>query len=262
MPNNSTPILFPLDAIQTDYNTGDAIAFTLQGFDFDGDSLIFSANGLPAGAILDSITGNFNWIPILGQEGAYNISFAVSDGIDSNTLPLILNISPKPAINNAPVLDAIGDKFVAAGSNLNFIVSASDADGDALSFVAENLPEGAVFNAGTGEFNWIPLISQVGNYVAGFTVTDGILNDFQNVNIEVTDAPNNNTGSGENGNGNDNKGKKGREKTKDNKGREIKIEKKKFKTERIKIKEESKFDKQLIKFNEKKFKFREKKYSV
>jgi hypothetical protein len=75
--------------------------------------------------------------------------------------------------NTPPTLDPIGNKNVAEGQLLEFIVTASDPDEDNLTFSASNLPLGAVFDTNTATFNWTPGFGDAGNYTnVEFTVTD------------------------------------------------------------------------------------------
>lgn len=77
--------------------------------------------------------------------------------------------------NTPPVLAPIGSQTASEGSPLSFRVIATDADGDALSCTASDLPPGAIFSDngdGTGEFAWTPGFDQSGNYAVTFTVVD------------------------------------------------------------------------------------------
>ncbi|MDD5702884.1 MAG: putative Ig domain-containing protein [Dehalococcoidales bacterium] len=56
------------------------INFNIQAVDPDGGEMVYQAEGLPAGATLDSSTGAFSWIPNYAQAGVYNIRFTVTDG--------------------------------------------------------------------------------------------------------------------------------------------------------------------------------------
>jgi hypothetical protein len=76
--------------------------------------------------------------------------------------------------NRAPAFTAIGDRSVTAGQLLSFTVSATDADGDSLTYAASNLPAGAAFDSATRTFSWAPTTLQVGGYPGvHFTVSDG-----------------------------------------------------------------------------------------
>jgi len=74
---------------------------------------------------------------------------------------------------------------VVEGQTLEFTITATDPDGDPLTFSAYNLPDGASFNAVTGTFSWTPRYDQAGVYVVRFEVSDGELSDFEDVTITV-----------------------------------------------------------------------------
>ncbi len=93
-----------------------------------------------------------------------------------------------PNINNhAPMLNPIGNQVVDLGGTLNFTVTASDPDGDALSFTATNLPPGAVFDPETRSFTWTPTpgINPTGTYDVTFIVFDGVLSDSEKITITI-----------------------------------------------------------------------------
>jgi hypothetical protein len=86
-----------------------------------------------------------------------------------------------PQVNRAPVLAAIGNTSVRAGSPLTFTVRATDPDGNRLTYSASNLPANATFNPTTRTFTWAPVTDQVGIYTVTFSVTDGSLSDSETV---------------------------------------------------------------------------------
>jgi hypothetical protein len=57
-------------------------------------------------------------------------------------------------LNRAPVLTPIGDRVGTVGQPLEFFVSASDPEGDVLTFSTQNLPSGATFDSALGRFYW------------------------------------------------------------------------------------------------------------
>ena len=87
--------------------------------------------------------------------------------------------------NHAPVLAPIGHKVVAERSAVSFTVSATDADGDSLTFSASGLPNGAAFDPATRTFSWTPTYDQSGSYTIRFQVTDGRSTDYEDVTITV-----------------------------------------------------------------------------
>lgn len=92
-------------------------------------------------------------------------------------------------LNSAPVLSPIGAKSVNENQTLSFIVSATDVNGDALTYSATNLPSGASFNTGTKTFSWTPNHNQSGTYPdVRFAVTDGYLTASENITITVNNV--------------------------------------------------------------------------
>lgn len=68
------------------------------------------------------------------------------------------------ALYNAPLLAAIGNQTVTEGQLLQFTISATDPDGDTLTYSATGLPAGATFDPVTRTFSWTPTLAQVGSY--------------------------------------------------------------------------------------------------
>jgi len=82
-------------------------------------------------------------------------------------------LATPPNVNQAPVLETIGNQSVDENVALTFTLSATDADGDTLTYSATDLPSGATLNSSTGAFSWTPDYSQAGSYSLTFSVNDG-----------------------------------------------------------------------------------------
>lgn len=84
---------------------------------------------------------------------------------------------PPPAggsTNNAPTISGTPQTQVVAGTAFEFVPTASDADGDVLTFSIENRPAWATFNASTGRLSGTPDDSDIGTYAGiRIRVTDG-----------------------------------------------------------------------------------------
>ncbi|MBI4972626.1 MAG: S8 family serine peptidase [Candidatus Omnitrophica bacterium] len=72
---------------------------------------------------------------------------------------------------------------------LIFRVTASDPNGDKLTFSVKDLPQGATFDPATQIFRWQPTTSQGGKYKVTFSVSDGELTDFETITINVVGNP-------------------------------------------------------------------------
>lgn len=162
-------------------NEGQLLGFNLSAVDVDGDTLVYSATGLPAGAAL--MDNYFSWTPGYDQAGIYNMTFIASDGTVavSETISVTVNNT-----NRAPVLSNIGDKLANENYSLSFVISASDPDGDTLIYSASGLPAGAVLSGNI--FSWVPDYTQAGVYPVTFTASDGSLSASESITITVNDT--------------------------------------------------------------------------
>ena len=79
----------------------------------------------------------------------------------------------------------IGNRSVSSKQTLTFSISATDSDGDSLTYSVSNLPSGASFNSAARTFSWSTKPPDVGNYNVTFTVSDGELSDSETITISV-----------------------------------------------------------------------------
>ncbi|MBW6517748.1 MAG: putative Ig domain-containing protein [ANME-2 cluster archaeon] len=177
---DTAPVLGLIGAKSIDEEN--AIAFTISASDVDGDSLVYAASSIPAGASFNTASGAFSWTPADGQAGTYVVTFTVTDGFLSDSEVVTISVN---AVNHAPVMGSIGARSIDEEVVLTFTISASDEDGDRLVYSATNLPDGASIDAVTGAFSWTPGDGQAGTYVVTFEVSDGVFGDSQAVTITV-----------------------------------------------------------------------------
>ena len=153
---------------------GQSYGFTPVASDPDGDPLRFSVVNLPPWASFDSTTGRLAGTPAESAAGEYvGISVSVSDGAATASLPAF-SVVVEPA-NRAPVIAGSPTGTVTAGQAYRFVPSASDPDGDALTFRISNKPAWASFNTATGELSGTPDSTAVGTYAnIQVSVSDGM----------------------------------------------------------------------------------------
>jgi hypothetical protein len=90
--------------------------------------------------------------------------------------------------NNAPFQYAIGNKVVNENENLQFNVTATDADNDTITY-GTNATKGT-FNTTTGNFSWTPAYGDAGFYYWNFNSSDGYGGvATENVTITVNNVP-------------------------------------------------------------------------
>jgi PKD repeat protein len=177
---NRPPVLNPIEPQTID--EGLELQFTVTASDPDGDILTYSSPDMPAGAALDATTGIFAWTPGYDQAGQYTVTFTVSDGKLADFEDVAINVIN---FNLPPELDPVGPKSVNEGEELLITLSASDPDGDPLTYSTGTLPTGATFDPGTKTFTWTPGFDQAGLYSVTFSVSDGSNPNTEDVTITV-----------------------------------------------------------------------------
>lgn len=98
------------------------------------------------------------------------------------------------SINHTPTLNPVSDQIIQAGSNQTVSFSASDEDGDALSYSISGIPGFGTFTDngdGTASLQLAPATSDIGNYNVSVTVSDAELSAIRSFQITVieTDPP-------------------------------------------------------------------------
>ena len=138
------------------------VTFDANGADSDlpSNTLTYSLIGAPAGASIDSGTGEFTWTPTEAQGGqAYAFTVRISDGTLHADRAVTITVNE---VNSAPTLDTISNQTVNELTPVTFTASASDTDDPAnsLTFSLIGAPSGASINPTTGAFAWTPSEAQ------------------------------------------------------------------------------------------------------
>lgn len=132
-------------------------------------------------------------ITTFGPGGA--VTFAapnpVTETVEKQETVFWIPLPPSSSLNHAPVITAIAPQMVGEGLTRTFVVTATDADGEVLTYSALDLPLGATFTPGTRTFAWTPGFDQAGTYAMRFLVNDGVFPiaaaDTEHVAITVVD---------------------------------------------------------------------------
>jgi hypothetical protein len=189
---NSAPVIS--GAAPASVAVGQAYSFQPIASDADGDSLQFSIANRPAWATFDGSSGRLSGTP--ASAGTYSdIVISVSDGTASSSLPAFtVSVNPVTPDNSAPIIAGTPAGSVTEDSTYAFRPSASDADGDTLSFSISGRPVWANFDSATGRLSGTPDNSHVGSHAnIVISVTDGqsvvSLNPFSIQVLNSNDAP-------------------------------------------------------------------------
>ena len=166
---------------------------TLSASDVNGDALTYSVVTSPTKGTVTLNGASFIYVAGAGMTGADSFTFRVSDGTtDSNVATVSINIGT-PA--NTPPVANNGSLAVAHNTVTNGTLSASDADGNALTYtLVSNGSRGtaAITNASTGAYTYTPQMGQSGSDSFTFRVNDGA-QDSLDATISVSIAAPGNT---------------------------------------------------------------------
>jgi Bacterial Ig domain len=161
---------------------------TLSASDPDGDYLAFYLVDLPAHGWVSYIsnTGAFSYTPYPDYHGSDSFTYKVNDGtLDSSPATVSVTIN---SVNDAPV--ATGALFTIDEDNpLYGTLTATDVDGDSLSFRLTTQPNhGIALAASGGAFSYFPNKDFFGQDSFGFVANDGHV-DSDEAKIVVTVNP-------------------------------------------------------------------------
>jgi YD repeat-containing protein len=151
---------------------------------FQGSLSEPAALRLNGAAVAVDADGRFDHGPVALAPGTNVFTLEATDAAGNRTT-LVVRVTL--VLNRTPVLAPIADQTAAVGATLSFQVAAMDPDGDELSYCIRELPlpEGAEFNAATGEFRYRPIAEQAGTLVLTFCASDGELLAEQQVTIDI-----------------------------------------------------------------------------
>ena len=158
--NPNAPVVTP-PANQTN-NEGDVVSgVTVTATGGDGNPLTFSATNLPAGLTINSATGEISGTLTGQSAGNYTVDVSATDGTNTGTASFTWTV----ADITTPVVTPPADQTNNEGDVVTGVpVTATDADGDTLTFSAMNLPNGLTINATTGVISGTLAAGSAGTY--------------------------------------------------------------------------------------------------
>jgi Putative Ig domain len=158
----------------TSIKAGDYYFFRPKASDPEGRTLRFSIANKPAWARFHTDTGQLGGYPTAGTYG--NIRISVSDGVNTASLAAfsIKATTSAGSGNTAPKISGTPPSAINAANAYSFQPTASDANGDKLTFSIVKLPSWASFSTSTGRLSGTPGVADVGTYSGiVISVSDG-----------------------------------------------------------------------------------------
>jgi len=154
---------------------GRSYSFRPVGSDPDGDTLTYSIQNMPSWASFSTTTGRLSGTPTSASVGA---SARITISVTDNEAPPVslpsFTIQVSAQANRAPVISGTPGLSIAVGNAYSFQPTASDPDGNSLSFSVTNLPAWATFDTSTGRISGTPAAGNVGSFASiSISVSDG-----------------------------------------------------------------------------------------
>jgi hypothetical protein len=134
-------------------------SFTPTASDQNGNALLFGIDAKPTWASFNTTTGQLTGTPTAADVGTYRgIVIWVTDGKSDAALPAfdVTVQGQSSTTNRAPLISGKPALTVVVGAAYAFTPTASDPDGDNLSFTIQNPPAWATFDPTTGTLQGAP----------------------------------------------------------------------------------------------------------
>jgi hypothetical protein len=159
---------------RTTVTADSSYTFTPVGSDADGNTLTYSILNKPTWATFSTSNGRLSGTPRAANVGtSARITITVTDGIASASLASFTIQVTAPA-NRAPTISGTPPLSIIALSAYLFQPSASDADGNTLTFSIQNKPAWATFSTTTGALSGTPGLTDVASFAnIIISVSDG-----------------------------------------------------------------------------------------
>ena len=185
-PPNTAPTISGSPA--TSALVGQTYMFSPTAADAEGDALTFAIVGTPTWATFSPSTGLLSGTPTSAGT-ASGITISVSDGKATTALPPF-SITVQAAPNRAPTISGSPVTSITVGTAYSFSPTASDPDGNPLTFSIANKPVWAAFDPATGRLSGTPTVASTTSGIT-ISVSDGQASaTLPAFALQVTAAPN------------------------------------------------------------------------
>ena len=157
-PANRPPVFrsVPVSSVRL----GESYRYAARASDPDGDVLTYSLIDGPVGMSIDPSTGVVSWTA--AEVGVYDIVIGASDGVFSPTTQSYrLTVNPPQDVNDPPTITSTPSGPAIRGNTWQYPATATDPNGDAITWRIGNLADFATDNqpaidANSGLVTWTP----------------------------------------------------------------------------------------------------------
>ena len=185
--------------VSEDAAIGVDIGVAVAATDADGHTLTYTLGGTDAASFsIDSTTGQLRTNAVLDYEtkSSYTVTITASDGTDESTITITIRVVDATD-NRAPVFTAGSSttrsvsEDTGSGVDIGSPVSATDADGDSLTYTLGGTDANAFsIDSTNGQLRTDAFLDyeNQSSHTVTITVSDGTLTDNISVTINVTDV--------------------------------------------------------------------------
>jgi hypothetical protein len=173
-PANRAPTITGTPSTSITVGSANGYRFAPVASDPDGNRLTFTIQGRPSWLNFNATTGVLSGTPQAANVGTSSrMTITVSDGTLSASLPSF-TIQVNAAANRAPTISGSPLLSINVLTAYSFQPSASDPDGNPLTFTVQNLPAWATFSSASGRISGTPTIADIATFNNIIvTVSDG-----------------------------------------------------------------------------------------
>ncbi len=162
-----------------------AYSYTATATDLDGDTLTYTLRTAPANMTLDAVSGVIAWLPALEDIGTHDVAIVVADGQSGEAVhAFTLTVRD----NEAPVIAALPGTDTVVGDQYQYVIEASDPDGDPLTYQLITAPAGMTLDETTGMIEFTPATGQTGTFPVVILITDNFGGSIE-LSYELTVLP-------------------------------------------------------------------------
>ena len=167
-PVNDPPTADP-QSLSTVEDAATPVDIVLSGADIDGDGLVFTVVQNPISGVLSGIKPNLMYTPNPDFNGLDSLTYIANDGaVDSEVASVDITVDP---INDQPVANNLS-VVTEEDTDVEFTITASDVDGDTLTFTITTQPENGLLSGTAPDLTYTPNTNFSGSDGFTFLVND------------------------------------------------------------------------------------------
>jgi hypothetical protein len=188
-PTNNPPVITSTPITQVD--EGQVYIYQATATDADGDTLTYSLTQAPSWLFINSNTGYISGVaPSVTADTGFNVQLEVSDGVNPAAIQTFtITVLDVSAGNNVPVITSTPITSVDENQLYSYQVTATDADGDTLTYSLVSFPGWLSIDSNTGLITGTtPPVASDESYQVIVSVSDGVDSDIQIYSLTVVDT--------------------------------------------------------------------------